>query len=173
MNTIPTSETSNASLSSAFNVVTDYADNDRQRIKVFVEASVMVVQGSMHINVTTDASAKLTKIDKPNIETSEKKKQAFHYIEQRFKKLVEEWKSSRRPSSSAKTLAEHPAYLEIISMGKVAIPLILKELESNPDHWFVALYKLTGESPVPEKSRGKIKEMAKVWVSWGKQKGYI
>lgn len=93
--------------------------------------------------------------------------------ERRFKKLVEEWKSSRRPSSSAKILAEHPAYLEIISMGKVAIPLILKELESKPDHWFVALYKLTGENPVPEESHGKIREMAEAWISWGKQKGYI
>ena len=34
---------------------------------------------------------------------------------------------------------KHPAYQQIISMGEAALPLILRELERNKDHWFLAL----------------------------------
>ena len=41
-------------------------------------------------------------------------------------------------SSPTKKL-NHPAYQKIISIGKPAIPLILREFERQPDHWFMAL----------------------------------
>ena len=34
-------------------------------------------------------------------------------------------------------------------MGPEVIPLILAELENEPDYWFAALRELTGENPVP------------------------
>jgi hypothetical protein len=52
------------------------------------------------------------------------------------------------------------------------VPLLLRELEREPDHWFRALYALTGANPVPEGSQGNVREMALAWLHWGRQQGY-
>ena len=92
--------------------------------------------------------------------------------ERRFLALVSQWKRDRGPYSSSAKLADHPAYRQIIALGKEAIPLLLRELEREPDHWFRALHALTGANPVPEASRGKIVEMAAAWLQWGRQQGW-
>jgi hypothetical protein len=70
-------------------------------------------------------------------------------------------------------MVKHPAYQKIISMGYAVVPLILKELEREPDHWFVALNKITNENPVYNGARGKLDEMAAAWIAWGERKGYV
>jgi len=91
----------------------------------------------------------------------------------RFNELKIQWEQDIRFLSSLTDICMHPAYQQIIGMGKTAIPLIIKELSSEPSHWFWALKAITGEDPVPPGKRGKIKEMAKVWVLWwARQKFY-
>jgi hypothetical protein len=90
-----------------------------------------------------------------------------------FDALVKEWRATRGHTSSAAKMAKNPAYQRIIGMGEAAVPLILAELRKRPDHWFQALSAITGASPVPAASRGKIDEMAEAWLEWGKAKGYI
>jgi hypothetical protein len=92
--------------------------------------------------------------------------------EQRFRALVALWKRERGPYSSSAQLAQHPAYQQIIGMGPEVIPLLLRELEQEPDHWFRALHALTGANPVPAASRGKVREMAEAWLKWGREQGY-
>jgi hypothetical protein len=92
--------------------------------------------------------------------------------EQRFLDLVALWKRERGPYSSSARLAEHPAYQQIIGMGPEVVPLLLRELEREPDHWFRALHALTGANPVPTESRGKVREMAVAWLRWGREQGY-
>jgi hypothetical protein len=92
--------------------------------------------------------------------------------EQRFLDLVATWKRERGPHSSSSRLAEHPAYQQIIGMGPEVIPLLLRELEREPDHWFRALHALTGANPVPPESRGNVREMAAAWLRWGREQGY-
>jgi hypothetical protein len=92
--------------------------------------------------------------------------------EQRFADLVARWKRERGPYSSSARLAEHPAYQQIIGMGPEVIPLLLRELEREPDHWFRALHALTAADPVPAESRGKVREMAAAWLRWGRAQGY-
>jgi hypothetical protein len=87
--------------------------------------------------------------------------------EQRFLNLVATWKRDRGPHSSSARLAEHPAYQQIIALGPEVIPLVLRELEREPDHWFRALHVLTGADPVPSESRGKVREMTAAWLRWG------
>jgi hypothetical protein len=93
-------------------------------------------------------------------------------IQERFRTLVNEWKSQRGYSSSITRMSMHYAYQQIIGMGEQAIPLLLGELAREPDHWFWALKVLTGVNPVPQESRGKINEMAQHWLRWGKEQGY-
>ncbi len=73
-----------------------------------------------------------------------------------FNRLAAEWKSQAGFLASPSRIAELPAYRRIIAMGSATVPLILDELRRDPDHWFVAMKRITGEDPVPEDARGDI-----------------
>jgi len=64
-------------------------------------------------------------------------------------------------------------YQQIIGMGAPVVPLILEELQREPDHWFWALEAITQENPVPKEALGKVLQMAQAWVEWGKNQGYL
>ncbi len=91
----------------------------------------------------------------------------------KFQELKLVWESDTAINSSITEIAMHPAYQQIIGMGRSAIPLILEEMNEKPGHWFWALKSITGEDPVLPEQRGRIKEMTKAWLSWGKEQGYI
>ena len=93
-------------------------------------------------------------------------------LETTFYQLVEQWKSETRGISSTEQLSVHPAYQQIIGMGRDVIPLLLRELESNSGRWFWALKSISREEPVTPEQRGKTKEMISAWLNWGREKGY-
>jgi hypothetical protein len=64
-------------------------------------------------------------------------------------------------------------YQRIIGMGMPVVPLILEELEREPDQWFWALEAITEENPVPTEANGVVRLMAKAWVDWGREQGYL
>ncbi|NEP54002.1 MAG: hypothetical protein F6K65_36510, partial [Moorea sp. SIO3C2] len=66
-------------------------------------------------------------------------------IEQTFRQLVDQWRKETRGISSTTHAAMHPAYQQIIGMGKEAIPLLLRELEQKSGRWFWALKSITRE----------------------------
>jgi hypothetical protein len=92
--------------------------------------------------------------------------------ERRFLELAATWKRERGPHSSSARLTDHPAYQQLIALGPEIVPLLLRELERSPDHWFRALHALTGADPVAPESRGKMREMAEAWLRWGHEQGY-
>jgi len=77
------------------------------------------------------------------------------------------------PLSSSTARVQHPAYREIIALGPAAVPLLLRELEQRPNHWFAALKSLTGIDPVPPSDRGRIGPMTEAWITWGKEHGFL
>ncbi len=91
----------------------------------------------------------------------------------RFHRLVREWKDAKVFTSSGTEIALHPAYQQIIGMGKEAIPLILGELQREEDHWFWALKAITGEDPVPAGDRGQLPKMTADWLRWAEEHGYL
>jgi hypothetical protein len=93
-------------------------------------------------------------------------------LRERFGRLFHEWKDATRLSSSITEVAMHPAYQQIIGMGKDAIPLIVAELRKEPDHWFWALQAITGEDPVDASDCGRVRRMADAWLAWAKKHGY-
>jgi hypothetical protein len=93
-------------------------------------------------------------------------------LEERFQQLAAQWKQESLFMSSSTAMAKLPSYQQIIALGPPVIPLLLRELERGPEHWFWALTVLTGASPVPEEQRGKTREMAQTWVQWGREHGY-
>jgi hypothetical protein len=82
----------------------------------------------------------------PRIETSG--------LEERFLLLVEQWQRETGMLSLVQKMVIHPAYQRIIGMGQPVVPLILRELEREPDHCFWALESITGANPVQEDERG-------------------
>lgn len=90
--------------------------------------------------------------------------------EERFRKLADRWRKETRHQSSASKMAMHPAYQQIIGMGREALPLILRELKRTQGHWLWALFAITGEDPAPEGST--FAEAVDAWLSWGVHHGY-
>src|SRR5260370_30090011 len=89
-----------------------------------------------------------------------------------FRDLVVVWKHERGPHSSSAKLTEHPAYQQIIGMGPDVVPLLLRELEREPDHWFRALRTLTGADPVPTERRANIRAMADARLGCAREQGH-
>lgn len=102
---------------------------------------------------------------------------AFHGIKgtlpDQFRRLSEKWRVETSFLSSSTAIAMHPAYQEIIGMGKEVLPMILEDLRRTSDHWFWALKSITGADPVPASDRGKIDEMKAAWLRWGGSKGLV
>lgn len=104
--------------------------------------------------------------------TSPTGSQPSSQLEEQFQALARFWRQERGPASSTTQLAMCPSYQQIIGLGPAVVPLLLRELERDPDHWFWALKAITGADPVPIESRGKLHEMARRWLDWGRQQGY-
>jgi hypothetical protein len=89
-----------------------------------------------------------------------------------FRELVNQWQQETRGISSSTELILHPAYQQIIGMGREVVPLLLRELEQKSGRWFWALQSITRQNPVPLELRGKTQEMIKIWLKWGQKNGY-
>ena len=70
-------------------------------------------------------------------------------------------------------MVAHPAYQAIIGLGWPAVPLLLRDLEREPVHWFEVLQAITGEDPVAREQWGNIPAMAAAWLAWGRQHGLV
>lgn len=93
-------------------------------------------------------------------------------LERIFNRLVQSVLSETRSESSTNRIAVHPAYQQIIGLGRPAVPLLLREVERRSGRWFWALKSITREDPVPASDHGRTKKMIDAWLAWGKQKGY-
>jgi hypothetical protein len=90
----------------------------------------------------------------------------------RFQRLATTWRAETAYASSCTDMFAHPAYQEIIGMGWPVVPLLLEDLEKEPEHWSWALQVITGINPVPAEDSGNLDKMAKAWLRRGREKGY-
>lgn len=90
-------------------------------------------------------------------------------VRDRFEQLRDNWKSKTRHLSNVAQISLEFSYQKIIGMGPEVVPLILAELEKEPDHWFWALEAITGENPVGDDIAGNMEASARVWVEWGRK----
>jgi hypothetical protein len=94
-------------------------------------------------------------------------------LERKFVGLAETWNRETAHFSSTRQVAEHPAYREIVSLGRAVVPLIFKELVREPGfHWFHALREILGSGPeIPAEARGRPGLVRECWLRWGKEHG--
>jgi hypothetical protein len=95
------------------------------------------------------------------------------HLRQQFQIFAAEWKQQSRYLSNMAQMALLQPYQRIIGMGPPAVPLILEELQSQPNQWFWALEAITGENPVTGGAAGNVAAMADAWIQWGKKSGII
>jgi hypothetical protein len=93
-------------------------------------------------------------------------------VEQRFRRLEATWQAAVCYSSSPSEHWNHPAFREIISLGEVVVPLMLRDLEQAPHLWVWALPEITGADPEPEVPAGNVAKKSEAWLRWGKEQGY-
>ena len=94
-------------------------------------------------------------------------------VAERFRELARQWKASTSLLSSTSAMVAEPTYQAIIALGPSVVPLILKDLEREPAHWFEALRAITGEDPVPVQDWGKVPAMCAAWLAWGRCRGLV
>ena len=92
-------------------------------------------------------------------------------IENIFDELADRWRKETWFMSSTKKRIANEAYLSIIGLGIPAVPLILRELERTPDHWFAALQAITRSDPAPLDA--DFEKMRDAWVQWGILNGFL
>ncbi len=117
-----------------------------------------------------------TKTEPPSAEPSRQTKREIDEdqdLERRFLGLAAQWQLEVAQLSSTTARVQHPSYRAIIALGPAAVPLLLRELEKRPNHWFAALRSLTGADPVPPSDRGRLGPMTQAWIKWGREHGYL
>lgn len=90
-----------------------------------------------------------------------------------FRELASKWREETRLSSSILNKVMNLSYQRIIGLGQKVVPLILKDLQQKPEHWFWALTAITGENPIAEEDEGNIRKMTESWLRFGKERGWI
>ena len=93
--------------------------------------------------------------------------------ESRFERLKDEWKEQSEYLSNTTQMAMLRPYQQIIGLGPSVVPLILRELSRETDHWFWALEAITGQNPVPAEAVGQVAAMAEAWLAWGRREGLL
>lgn len=91
----------------------------------------------------------------------------------RFHALADQWRAECGLLSSTSAMVAHPAYQEIIALGRPAVPLLLQGLEKESVHWFEALKAITGEDPVSPQDWGNIPAMTAAWLAWGRSRNLL
>jgi len=92
-------------------------------------------------------------------------------LERQFRVEAERWKKETLHLSSVTKMISHPSYRRIMGMGPDVLPILLRELRENPDHWLVALNAITGEDPAPPDST--FDQAVDAWLAWGIEQRYL
>jgi hypothetical protein len=107
----------------------------------------------------------------PSSTAVEIRKSGETHLEQTFNDLARIWYLETGKLSSVEQMVLHPAYQQIIGMGKDALPLILQELKKTRGHWIWALAMISRDDI--GKPGMNFREAVDAWLAWGKSKGYI
>ena len=85
--------------------------------------------------------------------------------EREFHALARQWRTETKHLSSSQAMIQHPAYQKIVGLGLAALPVLLRELQQRPDHWFWALRAISGEDAA--RPGATFRQAVEDWVRWG------
>ena len=99
-------------------------------------------------------------------------KEAFDALEQEFNQLASQWRNETGMLSLVRQKAMHPAYQQIIGMGKDALPFILRELRSRGGDWLWVLEAIARPKINPALDTTNFQDAVAAWLKWGEENGY-
>jgi hypothetical protein len=91
-------------------------------------------------------------------------------VYERFAELTDRWVDDTQFESSFVQMFTHEAYLEMLTLGPSAIPLLLMRLDDEPERWVGALRIISREAIGAEAKSAD--EAVNAWRAWGQQHGY-
>lgn len=91
-------------------------------------------------------------------------------VEQHFRRLEAQWSADTLYLSDPNKIMGHPAMRAIIALGEEVVPIILREMQTQPSLLVWALPEITGENPPFE---GNNDQMVEAWLQWGREKGLV
>lgn len=91
-------------------------------------------------------------------------------VADRFTDLTERWIGDTQFESSFVRMFTHEAYLEMLTLGRSAIPLLLMRLDDEPERWVGALRIISGEAVGADAQSAD--ESIAAWRAWGQEHGY-
>lgn len=94
-------------------------------------------------------------------------------IDEQVRTLAEEWREATDHFSILQQKISHPSYLQIIGLGRRAVPQLLIELRDRPGFWFTALRVLTGDNTAVDAPPGDFAGQRAAWLHWAHEKGYL
>jgi len=100
------------------------------------------------------------------------KRPAINFIrfnQKLFDKLYKKWQDETQFDSFIGD-PYHKSYDKIIKYGYRAVPYIINKIKEEPSLIFVALIRITGETPIKEENKGNVKKMAEDWIEWWEKK---
>jgi hypothetical protein len=93
-----------------------------------------------------------------------------------FNQLVEALLSDTHLLSSLSDITLHPAFRAIVAdLGRPALPFILERMSKGEIRvqWFPMLKRIAKCDPVPSEKRGRLRQMAREWIRWGKNNNFL
>lgn len=94
-------------------------------------------------------------------------------LEETFHSLAKQWRKESSHLSSVTKIVMHPCYQSIIGLGRDVVPILLRQLQQEPDFWFWALSSITRENPISSEDEGNIRRMSNAWLEWGRRQGLL
>lgn len=90
-----------------------------------------------------------------------------------FQELRNAWLNDTAFESGYKNKINHPAYLKIVSMGELIIPILVEDMVENKTPWHYALVDITQKNPIREESAGRANKIIEDWHAWAKENNYV
>ena len=94
-------------------------------------------------------------------------------LEIKFNELAEQWDRETGFHSNWDIKCENSNYQQIIAMGQAVVPLMLRSMAREHQHWFHALCYFTGENPVLKEHAGYIPAMVEDWLKLGIEREWV
>jgi hypothetical protein len=95
-------------------------------------------------------------------------------VEQQVRRLIATWRDQTGFLGSTTARVSHPSYRELVALGTIGLPFVFRDLEQTLDgHLSSALVAITGAQPVPPEECGQIELVARRWLEWGRQNGFL
>ncbi|HEX3356314.1 MAG TPA: hypothetical protein VHS31_04965 [Tepidisphaeraceae bacterium] len=94
----------------------------------------------------------------------------FQSTEEKFFALAAIWRRHIRGRSIVNY--SHPAYFQIMTMGRAVVPFLLQDVARGVGTWYVALQSILNVSAESPDARGDAAAVRKAWIDWGKRNGY-